>query len=374
MPAQTTFSHPWGTLELQRFPVPLDYSLIAFAASDEILLEYIHENGLTDGPIWVLNDSFGALTLSLSSFDVTWIGDNWSAKFAMDENAKRNALPVPKSVWIGDDLGNLAKPSLVIMQIPKENDLLAYELEQIAPYLAPNTPVLATGMTRNIHNSTIQYFEDIIGSTRTSLARKKARMIISQAESRPQRERNLVKQYHDSGSGAVVISNPGVFSSDHPDPGSTNLAMALPEFPEGSRILDVGCGNGYLMASIGMRNPGVELTGCDDSALAVASTKKTLEANSLSGNVYHNHALNDIPESSFDVVVCNPPFHQNHSRHDRIAWDMFQGSKEVLTPEGELWVVGNRNLGYHIQLGRLFRSVDVIASNPTFTVFRCRKS
>jgi 16S rRNA (guanine1207-N2)-methyltransferase len=107
--------------------------------------------------------------------------------------------------------------------------------------------------------------------------------------------------------------------------------------------------------------------------MAVSSTVQTLENNGLSGDIRHGHATADFEEQTMDVVLCNPPFHQGHSRHDQIAWDMFTGAKKVLKPDGVFYVVGNRNLGYHIQLGRLFRSVIVQASDKTYTVFRCKK-
>jgi 16S rRNA (guanine1207-N2)-methyltransferase len=49
---------------------------------------------------------------------------------------------------------------------------------------------------------------------------------------------------------------------------------------------------------------------------------------------------------------------------------MFTGSRAALRPGGELWVVGNRHLGYHVKLKRVFGNCDVVASNPKFVVLR----
>ena len=40
---------------------------------------------------------------------------------------------------------------------------------------------------------------------------------------------------------------------------------------------------------------------------------------------------------------------------------MFRESKQVLRRGGELWVIGNRHLGYHIQLKKLFGNCEVVA-------------
>jgi 16S rRNA G1207 methylase RsmC len=52
---------------------------------------------------------------------------------------------------------------------------------------------------------------------------------------------------------------------------------------------------------------------------------------------------------------------------------MFQHSKQQLNRGGELWVVGNRHLSYHIKLKRLFGNVRTIASNKKFVVLAAKK-
>jgi 16S rRNA (guanine1207-N2)-methyltransferase len=49
---------------------------------------------------------------------------------------------------------------------------------------------------------------------------------------------------------------------------------------------------------------------------------------------------------------------------------MFTGARRVLAPGGELWVVGNRHLGYHVKLRRLFGNCRLVASDPKFVVLR----
>ena len=76
----------------------------------------------------------------------------------------------------------------------------------------------------------------------------------------------------------------------------------------------------------------------------------------------------------FDLVLNNPPFHENHAISDATAWQMFVESRDALQPGGELWVVGNRHLGYHAKLKRLFGNCDIVASNAKFVVLRATKT
>ncbi len=62
------------------------------------------------------------------------------------------------------------------------------------------------------------------------------------------------------------------------------------------------------------------------------------------------------------------PFHPAQLVGDFLAWRMFQQARAALTEQGELWLVGNRHLGYHVKLKRLFRRVEQIAATPKFVV------
>ena len=73
---------------------------------------------------------------------------------------------------------------------------------------------------------------------------------------------------------------------------------------------------------------------------------------------------------SLDLVLCNPPFHQQQVVGDFLAWRMFTQARAALVSGGELWIVGNRHLGYHAKLKRLFRGVEQVAATPKFVILR----
>ena len=75
----------------------------------------------------------------------------------------------------------------------------------------------------------------------------------------------------------------------------------------------------------------------------------------------------------FDIPLCNPPFHQQNVITDHIAWQMFIDSRDLLVRGGHLVVVGNRHLGYHIKLKKLFGGVDILASDKKFVIFSTAK-
>jgi 16S rRNA (guanine1207-N2)-methyltransferase len=70
------------------------------------------------------------------------------------------------------------------------------------------------------------------------------------------------------------------------------------------------------------------------------------------------------------MILCNPPFHQQNTIGDHIAMAMFKESRRVLRKNGQLWVIGNRHLGYHVPLKRLFGKVSAVAGNAKFVIVK----
>ncbi|MEL7293550.1 MAG: class I SAM-dependent methyltransferase, partial [Pseudomonadota bacterium] len=138
------------------------------------------------------------------------------------------------------------------------------------------------------------------------------------------------------------------------------------------------CGNGVLSVKLGQLNPQAELTCVDESFMAVESARQNLEANLGAERQFRciaNNCLDDINDLDVDLVVCNPPFHQQQAITDHIAWQMFCDAKQILTSGGQLLVIGNRHLGYDGKLARLFgkAKVKVVASNKKFVILQATK-
>ena len=143
--------------------------------------------------------------------------------------------------------------------------------------------------------------------------------------------------------------------------------------PAGTTVIDLGCGNGVVGATIASRNPGVHIVACDESHQAVESARRTIAAIAPDSTFHVTDALDGIADGSADEVVVNPPFHTGGVRTTEVADRMFAGAKRVLRDGGRLWAVGNRHLGHHIRVGGVFGSVEVVASDPRFVVLRATR-
>ena len=86
------------------------------------------------------------------------------------------------------------------------------------------------------------------------------------------------------------------------------------------------------------------------------------------------NCLQDVASESTDLVLDNPPFHQQNSIGDAIAWQMFIDARRTLRTGGELWIVGNRHLAYHTKLKKIFGNCEQIASNGKYVILKSLKT
>ena len=363
------------TLNLERIPLREREPLRAWDAADEYVLKHVVSEALDLDAVLILNDAFGALSLALADGGPILVTDSHLARLALAHNAEINALNID-SVRVFDPLEPWEMtPRLVVMKLPKSNALLRHQLHLLRDRLTADVPIIAAGMVKHIHTSTLKIFESVIGPTRTSLAKKKARLIFSELDP------DLDPRFSEGPSayelpeyGLTLVEYPGVFSQGRLDRGTRLLLANLP-VTEG-RCVDLGCGNGVLGIAVGRESPQSEVLFIDESHLAVASARAGWRANDLESERAQfraNDCLTGIEPESADLILCNPPFHQGQSMGDQIAWRMLTQARSVLRPGGELRVVGNRHLGYHVKLARIFGRCETIASDSKFVVLSARR-
>ena len=71
---------------------------------------------------------------------------------------------------------------VLLVKIPRSVALLEDELRRVAPLLHDESIVVGAGMTKRVHTSTIELFQNIIGPTVTSRSVKKARLILTKPD------------------------------------------------------------------------------------------------------------------------------------------------------------------------------------------------
>jgi 16S rRNA (guanine1207-N2)-methyltransferase len=262
----------------------------------------------------------------------------------------------------------------VLFKVPKSLALFEDQLIRLKPLLREDSRLIIAGMVKSMPSSVWTLLEKLIGPTQTSRARKKARLIQANVDSRlPLPENPHPGSWKLEGTELEIINHANVFSRERLDIGTRFLLQHLPRTEGPLEVVDLGCGNGLLGLLAARQNPEASLHFVDESYMAIASARvnfRQIDSGLQRAEFRAGDGLRGFDRGFADLILCNPPFHQSHAIGDTVALSMFRRSANVLRDDGELWVVGNRHLGYHHKLRRWFNSVDLVASNRKFVILR----
>ncbi len=318
----------------------------------------------------VLNDKAGVLAVAIAPMsDVVSSGDSWIAAEALRTRVQTTgSAPVP-FVRSGQPFDG--RFTTVVARVPKNLALFEDQLARVAGCLEPGAVVVAGGMDKHLPRGANDLLDRYVGDVHVSLGWKKARLLVAAAQARTRRNAPVPAVYAVPELGISLENDANVFSRLRLDAGTRMLLGPLQQSPA-QRVTDVGCGNGVLGIALALALPAAQVRFVDESFMAVASTTRNWKSVFADRpvEVVANDGLAGIAEGSSDLVVSNPPFHSGHRIGDDTAWSFFSEARRVLTPDGSLLIVGNRHLGYHARLRRLFPHVEQLAASPTYVVLR----
>jgi 16S rRNA (guanine1207-N2)-methyltransferase len=367
-----------GEFELNRLPKRPRELLLAWDAADEYLLNTLADASTTlstsNERVLIMNDSFGALAVALNSTQPYAVSDSYLSQQATKLNLAANGLP-ENSVSLLSSLDPLEGVfDRVLIKAPKTLALLEDELIRLRPHLTASTQVIVAGMIKTLPPSVWKLLDRLVGPTTTSLARKKSRLIFASVDAAVVVQSSPYPvSYRLENTDYLISNHANVFSRDSLDIGTRFFLQHLPFRQDACDIIDLGCGNGLVGLIAAERSPAATVHFIDESFMAVASARDNFyrvfgeqrEATFRVGD-----GLMEVESESADLILCNPPFHQQNTVGDQIAVSLFKQSKRVLRKGGELWVIGNRHLDYHSYLNRLFGAHTVVASNSKFIIVK----
>jgi len=377
--AETKMIVAQGEFELRRPHTPESSPLRAWSAADQLLLDELASGGL--GRLLIVNDEFGALTVALAPHQPVVWSDSVLSRSAIAANLAANGqAELAEEQIITGEQTPAGSFDTVLLRVPKTSALLDHQLQAIGRGVTGSSRVVGTGMVRHIHRSTLASFERWIGETKTSLAKRKARLIyadVAAAVATTAPSTSVQSSEFVTDDGVTVVEMPGTFSAGHVDVGTALLIDVLRDVDPpaaGASVVDLGCGNGIVGASLAAQWRSASFELLDVSDLAVAAAQKTWERNGLGSDATIRAAdgLTGVADASVDVVVTNPPFHQGHALDRDLTDRLLADAARVLAANGSAYVVVQRHLKLHATMARWFDSVETISKHPTHVVLEVR--
>ena len=164
-------------------------------------------------------------------------------------------------------------------------------------------------------------------------------------------------------------SQPGVFSWNRIDPGTTLLLSVLP--PLVGRGADLGCGIGVIARAVLASAQVTHVALVDIDRRAIAAARRNITDGRATfhwADVRRHEGLENL-----DFVVMNPPFHDGGLEDKALGQIFVRQAHRVLRAGGTAWLVANRHLPYESVLAAAFSQVDLRAERGGFKVYEAKK-
>jgi 16S rRNA (guanine1207-N2)-methyltransferase len=203
--------------------------------------------------------------------------------------------------------------------------------------------------------------------------------------------------------GQAVVSKPGVFAWDRIDEGSRLLLEYLPTFWQdsvgksvsksvakaqrsaasaanaasnltGPRGLDLGCGYGLLALSL-LQAGCADVVATDNNAAALRACDANLQAYLQQHPASAQHCQTLAADcgadlsGKFDVIVCNPPFHQGFAVEQQLTDRFLQITQQLLKKQGRALFVVNSFIPLERKAKTCFAQVTKRLANASYAVF-----
>ncbi len=263
---------------------------------------------------------------------------------------------------------------LVIMSFPKSKNELQFTFAMLAHCTNTDSKLLIVGENK----SGIKSIEKL-AKNQTSFCEKidSARhcILFEAALNNQQQAFNLDDWFHYytvnlANTEVKVAALPGVFSQAKLDVGTAVLLENLPQDITG-KVLDFGCGAGVIACFIGLINKNATLHLADVSALALASSQKSLALNNLIGTTIATNSLSHISEQ-YQHVISNPPFHQGVKTHYAATEYFLANIKKHMNKHAMLTIVANSFLKYQSIIEQAIGKTEKLSVKQGFTVYQAR--
>jgi 16S rRNA G1207 methylase RsmC len=363
---------------LHRYPPSKDNALRAWDAADEYLLNTLQEQQIDLSEVCIINDNFGALTLPLAEYKPLCYGDSWLSREALLRNLTLNQCDQEtRFVTRIEELTSQPNTArYIIGRIPKSKRQLAYLLQQLNRWVPADCTLLLAGMDKHLSRGQFDLLAQYFGPARFYPGVKKARIWEAKVDKTLSTATIKPNQLSIDAFTLSLSSRPNVFSQDKLDIGSRFFLDNFKLLPERTKVADLACGNGILGLCYLRLHPQSELSFVDESFQAVQSVQDNILANmpAAKTQVHSGDGLTGFADRQFELILCNPPFHLQHTVSTEIARSLFKDAWRCLQAHGEFWVVANRHLGYHTVLKSIFGQVKVRAANQKFVILAASRA
>ncbi|MFL0797644.1 MAG: methyltransferase [Cellvibrionaceae bacterium] len=170
--------------------------------------------------------------------------------------------------------------------------------------------------------------------------------------------------------GKPLRSKPGQFGWEKLDKGSELLINYLPSLLDTlpsppKNLLDLGCGYGYISLHAHALLPNSHFIATDNNAAAIAACEENFRLRGIQGEVIADNCAQSL-EEKFDLILCNPPFHQGFDVEGGLTQRFLNTCHRRLKPRGCGLFVVNQFIPLERLANPIFSRVTLLENNGSF--------
>lgn len=136
----------------------------------------------------------------------------------------------------------------------------------------------------------------------------------------------------------------------------TLAMLSLAEFPQGGRILDLGCGYGIVGIYAAKLIGGQNVTMSDIDRESVELSRRNAELNNTPDvKIIRSDGFENITEKDFSLILSNPPYHTDFS----VAKHFIEKGFNRLKIGGKMLMVTKRRDWYKNKFIAVFGGVEI---------------
>ncbi len=364
-------------LKLTRYPIYPNDKFLAWNAADEYLVNYLNQEYHDLKNILIIEDEFGAIGIHLKADNIYFVNDSILSQRAIITNFNQNKFDTNHLSFLSPYDPYPLNIDLIIIKIPKSNSYFEFLISKLNSHYPPDLPLLAATMVKYLNSTLYETCHSLLNNMQYSLTWKKAKIITGKLSGQKNNQDFITKVKHDN---LTLINYVNLFSSSRIDIGTRFLLENLSLInlsPDLENIIDLASGNGIIAFSLLALLPQAKFWLTDISSSAYHSAKASISYNQLNSDsitLIKDHALDSFPADFADLIITNPPFHDNHKVSLTPTLSIFADCFRVLKNHKMLIVVANKHLGYHQHLKKIFSEVKIITQNDKFIILSAIKS
>lgn len=330
--------------------------------------------------VWLCDEAMSGFTEHLPVRDCSqFISNRWDVYTGLSQQQQR--------VLFNDfDLSHIADDSQarVYYRISKEKPVVHHIINAAARVLQPGGELIIVGLKNEGAKNILDKAAALLGSPKVTQKNglSYSARLVKKSLSTPlddsdyTRLRAIAQLTGGDNNEYSLYSKPGQFGWQKIDAGSDFLLSTLQQQNASLAnnthltVLDLGCGYGYLSCRAAqdlLIPPTSHFTLTDNNAAALHSARYNCAQLGLQATVVAADAGKEI-EQRFDLLLCNPPFHQGFSLSDELTERFIASASAHLKPNGYAYFVVNAFIGIEQKSKAYFKVCHELGNNRKFKI------